>query len=171
MTRDRDHFRTATRLDPMTPAQRRHNMSLIRARDTQPEMLVRRGLHGRGLRYRLHDGSLPGRPDIVLPSRRAVVQVNGCFWHGHDCPKGVTPGTNTAFWTDKIERNRARDRATTAALLDAGWRVLTVWECALRGRGRRSLDAVINECVAWLESEVDNCEVTGSWADLPSEID
>ncbi len=171
MTRGRDHFRTATGQDPLTPAQRRHNMSLIRAMDTQPEMLVRRGLHSRGLRYRLHDGSLPGRPDIVLPNRHAVIQVNGCFWHGHDCPKGVTPGTNTAFWTDKIERNRARDNATTAALLDAGWRVLTVWECALRGRARQSPDAVIDESVAWLDSEVRICEITGRWADLPPKTD
>lgn len=161
MTRGRDDLLATTGQDPLSPAQRRHNMSRIRARDTQPEMLIRRGLHGRGLRYRLHDGTLPGRPDIVLPGRRAVVQVNGCFWHGHDCPKGVTPGTNTAFWRLKIERNRTRDRVTTAALLDAGWRVLTIWECALRGRARRSPGAVIDEIIAWLDSEAQVCEIMG----------
>src|SRR3546814_1711336 len=105
-------------------------MSRIRSKDTKPELQLRRGLHAAGLRYRLHPQELPGRPDIVFPRYRAVVLVNGCFWHGHDCQLFRMPATRRDFWNAKIRRNQERDTQTVRALLDEGWRVLTVWECA-----------------------------------------
>ena len=105
-------------------------MSSIRGSNTQPELLVRRYLHGTGLRFRLHARSLPGRPDIVLPRYRAAVFVHGCFWHRHEgCRFTTTPATRTEFWQDKFRGNVARDRRDAVLLRSAGWRVFTVWEC------------------------------------------
>jgi len=109
-------------------------MSRIRGSNTKLEVLVRKGLHARGLRYRLGGAKLPGRPDIVLPKYRTVVFVHGCFWHGHNCPLYRLPKTRPEFWADKIGKNRARDLRVTAELEAMGWRVLTVWECSLRGK-------------------------------------
>jgi DNA mismatch endonuclease (patch repair protein) len=117
----------------LTPAQRQLNMSRIRGKDTKPELLVRRGLHALGFRFRLHRKDLPGRPDLVFPARRAVIFVHGCFWHGHNCPMCKMPATRPEFWRTKIEGNRARDQKAGAALTASGWRALIVWECALRG--------------------------------------
>ena len=119
--------------DILTPAQRSEVMSRIRGRDTKPEMTVRRTLHGLGFRYRLHRRDLPGKPDIVLTRWKTVVQVNGCFFHGHACPAFRLPSSNREFWQEKIRRNQARDEVTAEALRQQGWRVFTVWECALRG--------------------------------------
>lgn len=141
----------ASRPDPLTPDQRRRNMSAIRGSDTRPEMIVRRGLHARGLRYRLHVRELPGTPDLVFPSRRAVIFVHGCFWHGHDCVLFKLPASNPDFWLTKISRNQARDAEAVAALGQTGWRVLNVWECALRGRGRLPQAMMFDEIVAWLD--------------------
>jgi len=124
-------------------------MALIRSKDTKPEMLVRRLVHRMGYRFRLHKKDLPGRPDLVFPSRRSVILVNGCFWHGHDCRKGRRrPKSNVEYWEGKIAGNVARDQASLAALQDGGWRVLVVWECeitptrldALEGRVRQFLE-------------------------------
>lgn len=128
--------RQAKRSDPLTPAQRRHNMQRIRGRDTKPELLLRRALHALGLRYRLHQPNLPGKPDLVLSRWRAAIFVHGCFWHGHDCPFGVLPQTNAVFWALKIASNRRRDEARVLQLQTAGWRVAIVWQCALTGRNR-----------------------------------
>ncbi len=107
-------------------------MSLIHGKDTKPEVLVRKYLFSKGLRYRKNDKSLPGHPDVVLPKYKTVVFVNGCFWHGHEyCPKFVIPKTNTEFWLGKIETNRARDSRDKETLESLGWRVLTVWECEI----------------------------------------
>src|SRR5688500_15794308 len=95
--------------DVLTPEQRRLNMSRVRGKDTKPEMLLRRGLHACGLRYRLHPKDVPGRPDLVFPRHGAVILVHGCFWHGHDCPLFKWPATRAEFWRKKIEGNRARD--------------------------------------------------------------
>lgn len=118
--------------DVVPPEVRSRMMSGIRGKNTQPEWMVRRALHARGYRYRLHVRDLPGRPDIVLPKHRAVVFVHGCFWHGHDCPLFRWPKTRPEFWHGKINRNRANDDKHRSALLNAGWRVAVVWECALR---------------------------------------
>lgn len=109
-------------------------MSAIRGRDTKPETILRRALHAAGLRYRLNDRSLPGKPDLVFPRHRVVVLVHGCFWHGHDCRFFVVPKTRTDFWLGKIAANQIRDWRNHALLREAGWRVGTVWECAMRGR-------------------------------------
>jgi len=131
--------------DVLTAEQRRLNMSRIRGRDTKPEMLIRRGLHARGLRYRLHDRRLPGRPDLVFPKYHTAVFIHGCFWHAHGCTLSKLPATRQDFWKEKLEGNAARDRKAIAALQAAGWRVLVIWECALRGPGRlndaRTLDS------------------------------
>jgi len=123
--------------DIMTPAQRSERMSRIRSRDTKPEMLVRRFLHEKGFRFRLHVRDLPGRPDLVLPKYGAVVFVEGCFWHGHSCQKGRIPGTNPVFWQSKVAVNQARDKRNHRLLRREGWRVIRIWECQLaRNRTR-----------------------------------
>jgi DNA mismatch endonuclease (patch repair protein) len=137
--------------DVLTPEQRRLNMSRIRGRDTKPELLLRRGLHARGLRFRLHRKDLPGRPDLVFPRFRAVVFVHGCFWHRHTCPLFKMPATRTAFWRSKINRNVTRDRTALDRLASDQWRVLTVWECALRGPARKPVEAVLDAIVRWLD--------------------
>lgn len=115
-----------------TAAQRSRIMRAVKSRDTNPELAVRRLLHSMGYRYRLHRPGLPGKPDIVFSSRRKVIFVHGCFWHGHDCARGArVPASNTEYWTAKIGRNVARDRGTLAQLTDAGWAVLVLWECEL----------------------------------------
>lgn len=126
--------------DVVSPATRSRMMSGIRGKDTKPELAIRRGLHALGFRYRLHARDLPGKPDIVLPRWRAVIFVHGCFWHGHDCHLFKWPKTRTEFWRQKITTNRQNDEKAVAALHAQGWRVLIVWECALKGRTRRNLD-------------------------------
>jgi DNA mismatch endonuclease (patch repair protein) len=123
--------------DTLTKSERSALMARIRGTNTKPEVLVRSGLHRAGLRFRIHNRSLPGRPDIVLAKHRTVVFVQGCFWHRHGCSLSSEPATRRAFWRDKFARNVARDKRTAAALRRAGWRVLTVWECSLRTAARR----------------------------------
>jgi DNA mismatch endonuclease (patch repair protein) len=119
--------------DVFSPEKRSQVMARVRGKDTAPELKVRRLLWRAGYRYRLHAKDLPGRPDLALPGRRAVVFVHGCFWHGHDCARGArAPKANAAYWSAKIERNRARDVRVAGELEAAGWRPLTVWECELR---------------------------------------
>ena len=132
--------------DVLTEEQRRYNMSRIRGRDTKPEMAIRRGLHARGLRFRLHRKDLPGRPDLAFPKHRTVIFVHGCFWHGHDCPMFRWPQTRKEFWREKIRKNQERDECAIRSLKEHGWRVLTVWECALKGPYRCSLDDVLKCC-------------------------
>ena len=124
--------------DKLTPEQRRKCMSSIRGKDTKPEILVRKGLHARGFRFRLQERRLPGRPDMTLPRYGVAVMVNGCFWHGHQgCRYATRPKSNTEFWTEKIARNRHRDQVTEAHLEALGWKVITVWECELGEPGLR----------------------------------
>ena len=119
--------------DVYGPEKRSAVMRRVRAKNTTPELAVRRLLTARGARYRLHRPDLPGKPDIVLGPRRLAIFVHGCFWHGHDCARGARiPKTNRDYWLAKVARNRARDAASRAALEAAGWRVETVWECELK---------------------------------------
>ncbi|HEY8337787.1 MAG TPA: very short patch repair endonuclease [Tardiphaga sp.] len=127
-------------------------MAGIRGKNTQPEMLIRRGLHMTGFRYRLHDKRLPGKPDLVFPKYRAVIFVHGCFWHGHDCHLFKWPTTRPEFWRKKIERNRDVDATALAALTHAGWRYCIVWECGIKGRMRLPIGNVIKSIVKWLSS-------------------
>ena len=119
--------------DRLTTEQRSWNMSRIRSKNTKPEMIVRRMLHSRGVRYRLHGAGLPGKPDIVLGPRRLVIFVHGCFWHRHaGCREATMPSANRDFWQAKLEGNAARDLRHRAALRKLGWRVAVVWECETR---------------------------------------
>ena len=148
--------------DIVDAATRSLMMSGIRAKDTKPELVIRRGLHALGFRYKLHDRQLPGRPDVVLPRWHAVIQVHGCFWHGHDCPLFRWPQTRQEFWRAKIGRNVERDREVDVALDRAGWRVLTVWECALKGPGRIGAEAAVTRVAKWLRSDERTGEVRGT---------
>lgn len=112
-------------------------MARVRSKDTSPEQAVRRILTRLGARYRLHRKDLPGNPDIVMPGRRLVVFVHGCFWHGHDCQRGARiPKANRDYWLAKVARNRARDEKAAQALAGGGWTVETVWECELKEKDR-----------------------------------
>jgi DNA mismatch endonuclease (patch repair protein) len=118
--------------DTLTPRERSERMSRVRGRDTKPEIIVRKLTHGMGYRYRLHVAALPGRPDLVFPSRRRVIFVHGCFWHRHAdpaCKLARLPKSRLDFWRPKLEANRARDIANQARLAAGGWRVLVLWEC------------------------------------------
>lgn len=136
-------------------------MSGIRSRNTRPELVLRKGLHALGLRYRLHGKNLPGKPDLVFPRYRAVIMVHGCFWHGHDCPLFRWPASRQDFWREKITGNRERDRKVDTLLADAGWREGIVWECALKGRGRRPLEEILSRCAEWLRSDRQRLEIRG----------
>src|SRR5262245_21297837 len=130
-------------------------MAGIRSKDTRPELALRRALHARGFRFRLHAKHVAGRPDLVFPRYSAIVFVHGCFWHRHEaCRDTTTPSTRSEFWASKFEVNVARDRANRATLIDAGWRVATVWGCALR---KPDYAAAVGELLSsWLHS--DTCE-------------
>jgi DNA mismatch endonuclease, patch repair protein len=156
--------------DVLTPEQRRLNMRRIRGRDTKPELLLRRGLHAAGLRFRLHAGGLPGRPDIVFSRYRAAILVHGCFWHGHDCPMFRLPATRPHFWAAKIAGNRARDLRNRKALVSAGWRILTIWECSMKGPARRSTNEVVAACIQFLRGTENDGEVVGIWTGLAAPV-
>lgn len=137
--------------DVFTPGQRSAVMRRVKGRDTGPELAVRRLLRAAGIGYRLGGCGLPGRPDLVMKGRRVAVFVHGCFWHGHDCPRGARqPRTNAGYWTAKIARNRARDARVASELTDAGWRVVTIHECELRtpGLADRLVAAVTGQAAA-----------------------
>ena len=120
-------------MDSLTKEQRSATMARIRGKDTGPEMRVRRLVHEMGYRYRLHRRNLPGVPDLAFSSRRKVIFVHGCWWHGHDCPGGrKRPKTNKSYWLPKLERNRTRDAANQAELRARGWDALVLWECQLK---------------------------------------
>ncbi len=136
-------------------------MAAIRSGDTRPEMILRKGLHARGFRFRLHGADLPGKPDIILPKYRALIFVNGCFWHGHGCALFVWPKTRAEFWRLKIEGNVARDRRNEATLSASGWRVARVWECAIRGRQRLTGDAVMDRLSGWICSDTAELDIAG----------
>ena len=120
-------------------------MARVRGKDTKIELLVRRGLHARGFRYRLGGAGLPGRPDIVLPKYRTVVFVHGCFWHGHDCPLYRLPKTRPEFWRAKVDLNRARDVRVVHELRETGWHPLVVWECAMRGQTHVAVESSLDQ--------------------------
>lgn len=128
-------------------------MSAIKGKDTKPEFLVRRALHQRGIRYRLHSKSMPGRPDMVLPRYEAIILVNGCFWHKHNCHLFNPNRSLSPAWSGKIEANVARDRRNLGYYLENGWKVMVVWECAVTGKSRRPLEKLVDSIVSWLKDE------------------
>ncbi|WP_230631631.1 very short patch repair endonuclease [Sphingomonas sp. Leaf37] len=142
-------------------------MAGIRSTNTKPELLLRRGLHARGLRFRLHDRDLPGTPDLVFPRHRGVVFAHGCFWHGHDCHLFKWPKTRDDFWRAKIARNRAVDVRSEDALANGNWRVATVWECALKGRTRLDHGAALDILADWVRGSDNRLELRGT--DRPGE--
>ncbi len=120
-------------MDVHSPEIRSFNMSRIRSKNTKPELMVRKFLFASGFRYRLHDKSLPGKPDIILPKYRIVIFIHGCFWHGHEaCKYFVIPKTRTEWWMNKILRNRGKDADNLSKLSESGWRIITIFECELR---------------------------------------
>lgn len=135
-------------VDNVDKSTRSRIMSRVRSGNTAPEKLVRKALHRLGLRYRLHDSKLPGRPDVVFPRFRSILLVHGCFWHRHGCSAATTPNANRDYWTAKFARNVARDREVIEALEKSGWRVRVVWECTMRSRTRR--EAVLVELYEWI---------------------
>ena len=136
-------------------------MSGIRGKDTKPEITVRKGLHARGFRYRLHDKTVAGKPDLILPRYRAAIFVHGCFWHQHGCHLFKMPSTRREFWKDKLAANRKRDANVRAALLNSGWRILTIWECALKGRTRLEVAEVIDVASTWITGQETEGEIAG----------
>lgn len=148
--------------DVVSPAVRSRMMSGIRSTNTKPEIILRRGLHAAGFRFRLHGRQLPGRPDIVLARYSAVIFANGCFWHGHDCHMFRMPSTRPDFWQAKIARNQENDARAIAALAVLGWRRAVIWECALKGRSRLPAGTVVSRCVSWLKSGRKTLEIRGS---------
>jgi DNA mismatch endonuclease (patch repair protein) len=128
-------------------------MAKVKRSNTKPEMVVRRLLHARGWRYRLHVKGMPGTPDLVFPSRKAVLFVNGCFWHGHACRLGRLPSSRPEFWVPKIQANRERDGRKISQLTSEGWRVLTIWQCSLSRP-----EVVLQEMESFLRSTKDVAE-------------
>lgn len=150
--------------DVHSKAVRSKNMAAIKGTNTRPEMLVRRALHKEGFRYRLHVATLPGKPDLVFPRYKAVVFVQGCFWHQHQCTMFHWPKTRTEWWKQKISANRAHDEAVQDKLRELGWRVLLVWECALKGKNKVPLPQLTDEIARWLHQG-------SSFAELPEVVE
>lgn len=149
--------------DIVDKATRSRMMAGIQGKNTRPEVLVRRQLHARGFRFRLYDRKLPGRPDIVLPKYRAVILVNGCFWHGHDCHLFKWPSTRQDWWHAKILRTREVDARNLSQLENLGWRVAEVWECAIKGRTRIPHEEIADQLEEWLRSgSTDRLQVRGT---------
>lgn len=146
--------------DAIDPARSR-NMSRIRAKDTKPELLIRRGLHGRGFRFRLHSRNLPGKPDLVLRKYNAVVFVHGCFWHRHECALFKWPKRRHDYWRDKLQTNVRRDAQVASELSKSGWRILHIWECSVKGPYRIGIAAVLERAAEWLLSDQGASHISG----------
>lgn len=136
--------------DIVSPEVRSRMMAGIRGKNTKTELIVRRALHARGFRYRLHRRDMPGKPDLVFPKFRAVILVHGCFWHGHDCHLFRWPGSRVEFWKRKLSANIERDRRVRKQLADEGWRICEIWECALSGKERRPVPEIVEQCSEFL---------------------
>lgn len=148
--------------DVHSAAVRSKNMRAIKSKNTKPEILIRKALHARGFRFRLHMKTLPGSPDIVLPKYKTVIFVNGCFWHGHHCPLSKVPKTRSEFWLGKISDNMSRDMISHNRLLATDWRVAIVWECAIKGRSKQVLETLINNLAGWInDPQSRGIELTG----------
>ena len=140
--------------DIVTPEKRSQMMSGIKAKNTKPEIAIRKALHKLGFRYRIHVKNLPGKPDLVFPKYNAVLFIHGCFWHGHEnCRLFKWPTSRTEFWEKKITRNRELDHNTTGKLAAECWRVGVIWECSMRGRAKIAEEAIIHKTTAWLLSD------------------
>lgn len=137
-------------VDVVDAATRSRMMSGIQGKNTSPELLIRKALHARGFRFRIHAKDLPGKPDLLLPKYRAAVFIHGCFWHGHACRYFKVPKTRPEFWLEKIGKNQIRDELQEAALKALGWRVLVVWECAVRSMKKEKSPKLVDLIADWL---------------------
>lgn len=143
-------------MDVLTPEQRHKNMSHIKGTDNKSEKAIRSQLFKYGFRFRKNDKRYDGKPDIVLPRFHAMIFINGCFWHMHNCPKFVLPKTNTEFWRNKLKKNQMRDNENIKKLTETGWRVAIVWECSISGKNRKSkIEEVTNQLSYWLDERPD----------------
>lgn len=148
--------------DVVSKEKRSLMMSGIKGKDTKPELLVRKGLHKLGFRYKLHSRKLPGKPDLAFSKYNAVIFVNGCFWHMHECHLFKKPSSRVDFWTKKLNRNIELDTKALTELKERNIRVCLIWECALKGKHRLELASVLQSCSDWLESENSYLEIKGS---------
>lgn len=134
-------------------------MSGIQGKNTSPEMLIRKALHARGFRFRIHGKHLPGKPDLLFPKYKAAVFIHGCFWHGHACRYFKVPQTRTEFWMEKIGKNQVRDKRQEDALNLMGWRVLIVWECAVRLMKKEKSPMLVDLLATWLINGKGNLQI------------
>lgn len=142
--------------DIFAPEKRHEIMQNVKTKNTAPEIKLRSLLHKNGFRFRVNRKDLPGKPDIVLPKYRAVIFVHGCFWHGHDCPRGQRPQTNADFWNQKIDRNVIRDKSDVSLLESLGWRVLIVWECEIKKKNEAVLLSRVKEFLLHSANTIQN---------------
>ena len=146
-------------------------MSGIKRSDTKPELALRGGIQQLGFRHRLgenyrcNDRLLPGKPDLVYPKYRAVIQVNGCFWHRHNCHLFHWPSSRVEFWRDKLIANAARDARNLKKLEEGGWRVLVVWECAIKGKTKRPISEVTKTAANWIQFGMESASIEGRFLD------
>lgn len=133
--------------DVFSKKKRSEIMRKVKSKNTKPEILIRRELHKRGYRYRLHDSKLPGKPDIVLPKYKTIIQVRGCFWHGHDCKAAKLPKSNREYWSKKQEKNQNRDKKNDQLLKGIGWKVIVIWECSINTKENfeKEIESVVNQ--------------------------
>jgi len=146
-------------IDVVSAETRSRMMSGIKGKNTSPEVIIRKALHARGFRFRIHVNNLPGKPDLVLPKYKAVIFVHGCFWHGHSCRYFKVPKTRQEFWLDKIGKNKSRDNKNLLLLQAEKWRVLVVWECAVRSMKKHKSICLVDQISDWLVSDVDWLEL------------
>lgn len=139
-------------MDRITPEQRSKLMSMIRGRDTLPEMIVRKALHAKGWRFRVCDKRFAGRPDVVIPKAKTIIDIRGCFWHRHGCKDSTMPKSNVAFWMEKWSKNVRRDHRNEKSWEQDGWNRIIVWECSLVPKAReRTLERISKKIAAWAE--------------------
>ena len=148
-------------VDITIPEKRSSMMSGIKSKNTRSELLIRKGLHRMGFRYQLHRKDLPGKPDLVFPKHHSVVFINGCFWHAHGCHIFKWPSTRVEFWKEKIGANKIRDERNIQACIAMGWKVLVIWECALKGKFRCNPNEVIHTTANWLLYDSQSAEIIG----------
>ena len=147
--------------DVVDKATRSRMMSGIKGKDTQPELRIRKELHKLGFRYKLHQKGMPGKPDLVFPKYKAILFINACFWHGHDCHLFKYPATQKEFWREKINKTKETDARNISLLMKDGWRVLNIWECSLKGSEKIGLEEVIYRTTTWLVSKCIFLEIRG----------
>lgn len=142
--------------DVVTKEKRSAMMAGIKGKNTQPEIAIRKALYGKGYRYRLHAKDLPGKPDLVFPKYRTVIFVHGCFWHRHNCHLFKWPSTRREFWEEKITGNANRDILHRTRLVEAGWKIVIIWECAMKGKHRLPLEEILDSTVVALHDKASN---------------